>query len=91
MTKRKFSISTYMADEKEYFDTADSSKDDEELVNDAIVDSPSQHETINIEQHQKEESIPNEGIKTISKKGISITRALVLFGYESWTALEPCK
>ena len=80
-----------MADQKEYFDTADSSKDDEELVNDAIVDSPSQHDTKNIEQHQKEESIPNEGIKTISKKGISITRALVLFGYESWTALEPCK
>ena len=80
-----------MAYKKEYFDTADSSKYDEELVNHAIDDSPTQHDTTNIEQPQKEESIPNEGIKTISKKGISITRALVLFGYESWTALEPCK
>ena len=80
-----------MADEKEFRNTADSSKNDEELVNDAIIDSPSQHDTTNIEQSRKEESIPNEGIKTISKKGISITRALVLFGYESWTALEPCK
>ena len=80
-----------MADEKEYFNTADSAKDDEELIGDAILNSPSQHDTMNIEQPPKEESIPNEGIKTISKKGISITRALVLFGYESWTALEPCK
>ena len=80
-----------MADEKEFRNTADSSKNDEELVNDAIIDSNSQHDTTNIEHSTKEESIPNEGIKTISKKGISITRALVLFGYESWTALEPCK
>ena len=26
-----------------------------------------------------------------SKRGISITRALVLFGYDSWVALEPGK
>ena len=77
-----------MADEQEYCDTADSSKDVKESKSPF---SPSQHDTTNIEQTQKEESIPNEGIKTISKKGISITRALVLFGYESWTALEPCK
>ena len=82
-----------MADEQEYCNKADSSKDGKELISDAIMDSfsPSQHETANIEQPKKEESIPNEGIKTISKKGISITRALVLFGYESWTASEPCK
>ena len=78
----------YMANEQEYCDTADSSKDVKESKSPF---SPSQHDTTNIEQTQKEESIPNEGIKTISKKGISITRALVLFGYESWTALEPCK
>ena len=77
-----------MADEQEYCDTADSSKDGKESKS---LFSPSQHDTTNIEPTQKEESIPNEGIKTISKKGISITRALVLFGYESWTALEPCK
>ena len=77
-----------MADEQEYCDTADSVKDGKESKRPF---SPSQQDTTNIEQTQKEESIPNEGIKTISKKGISITRALVLFGYESWTALEPCK
>ena len=35
------------------------------------------------------EEVNNEDVMTVSKKGISITRALILFGYESWTALEP--
>ena len=35
--------------------------------------------------------VDNEEVEKVSKKGISITRSLVLFGYESWTALEPCK
>ena len=35
--------------------------------------------------------VNNDEVINVSKKGISITRSLVLFGYESWNALEPCK
>ena len=37
------------------------------------------------------DEVNNEEVITTSKKGISISRSLILFGYESWTALEPCK
>ena len=38
---------------------------------------------------EKEENETNQERR--SKRGISITRALVLFGYDSWVALEPGK
>ena len=42
---------------------------------------------------QRSHSVDNieEEVNMVTKKGLSITRALVLFGYESWTALEPRK
>ena len=40
-------------------------------------------ETNNAEEEQQENT------KERTKKSMSITRALILFGYESWIALEP--
>ena len=40
-------------------------------------------------EKQDDEEGNTEGAKVVSKKGISLTRSLVLFGYESWNELEP--
>ena len=42
----------------------------------------------NIENEANEED-KEEGIKVVAQKGVSITRALIMFGFESWSALEP--
>ena len=42
-------------------------------------------------EKQDDEEGTIEGAKVVSKKGISLTRSLVLFGYESWNELEPGK
>ena len=40
-------------------------------------------------EKQDDEEGNSEGAKVVSKKGISLTRSLVLFGFESWNELEP--
>ena len=42
----------------------------------------------NIDNEANEED-KEEGIKVVAQKGVSITRALIMFGFESWSALEP--
>ena len=40
-------------------------------------------------ENEANEEEKEEGIKVVAQKGVSITRALIMFGFESWSALEP--
>ena len=40
-------------------------------------------------ENEANEEDKEEGIKVVAQKGVSITRALIMFGFESWSALEP--
>ena len=45
-------------------------------------------ETENTAKEPDEED-KEEVVKVVAQKGVSITRALIMFGFESWSALEP--
>ena len=38
---------------------------------------------------EPDEEDKEEVVKVVAQKGVSITRALIMFGFESWSALEP--
>ena len=61
-----------------------------EATNETSATLPDENETKDIENKEQDDENKDE-IKPEVKKvqGISITRSLVLFGYESWVALEP--
>ena len=52
-----------------------------------------EEKTNNIEAETKDENEQDneEVVKVVAQKGVSITRALIMFGFESWSALEPGK
>jgi len=62
----------------------------EEENNGPDIENPDGNNEQEIENPDGNE-VKNDDVISVSKKGISITRSLVLFGYESWAALEPCK
>ena len=41
--------------------------------------------------NNENENDKEEAVKVVAQKGVSITRALIMFGFESWSALEPGK
>ena len=70
--------------------------EDGEMVEKRVIITVGENENENyITKHElgKEEVTEKDRVlakrKEVAKKGISITRALISFGYENWIALEP--
>ena len=61
-------------------------KSEEDVIN---IPSDIQENLTTIDEEDKHEEEELAKRKAEAKKGISITRALITFGFESWIALEP--
>ena len=76
---------TQKEESKEELERDTEAKVTDELPNDSNCSLKNENQTNDLKN--KSDHLQRED----SKKGISITRALILFGYESWLELEPGK
>ena len=61
--------------------------EDGEMVEQRVIITVGENESGKEEVTEKDRALAKR--KEVAKKGISITRALISFGYENWIALEP--